>query len=43
MTALTVIVNCCTALVFELGGALLPLSLRVTSIVAVPLVFAEVV
>ena len=43
LTALTVIVKLCCALVFELGATLLPLSLSVTLIVAVPLVLAEVV
>ncbi len=42
-TALTVMVKVCAALVFALGGTLLPLSLKVTLMFAVPLVFGEVV
>jgi hypothetical protein len=38
LTALTVIVNCCGAEVFELGATLLPLSLKVTLKLAEPLV-----
>src|SRR6266516_6445205 len=40
---LTVIVKVCAALVFELGGTLLPLSLSVTLIFATPLVSPVVV
>src|ERR1051325_5597125 len=43
LTALTVIVNCCAPLVFEFGGVLLPLSLKVTLNVAVPKVAAAAV
>jgi hypothetical protein len=38
-----VIVNICAADVFELGGVLLPLSLKVTANVAVPLAPAAAV
>lgn len=40
LTALTVIVNVCGALTFELGDMSLPLSESVTLIVAVPLLSA---